>query len=222
MKNFGVSFFVALLFVGLMTEKSYALFEVRVGGTYHIINPTDLNDFLEDEIDGDISGVDKLVTIHGDALFYLPMVPVGLGARYEGLTIPTQTSDDMEFDFALSRISFIANYRFIDTLLYFGPIVSVGLSHNLSASLSGAEDVEGETYNYDFKMSSTKALSYSVGGEVGIALGFFIVGAEVGYMSWKHTDLSFTGLDSDLDEDDFFSEVDLSGTYAKILVGFGF
>lgn len=107
--------------------------------------------------------------------------------------------EKLEMDFGandaeLERISALINYRIIDFVAYFGVIGSIGLSNDFSI---GAND------NFDEK------LNYSIGLEGGMNLGLFLIGAEIGKM--------FAEV-----ENPGFSDIDISGIYGKVLVGFGF
>ncbi|MCB0393449.1 MAG: outer membrane beta-barrel protein [Bdellovibrionales bacterium] len=159
------------------TSSQASMLEFRVGGSYHTVNPSDFNEFLKDNLDEDnIDSVKAIVTLTGDGIFYLPMIPLGIGARVDWIGIPTQESDGTEFDFSLSRLALLVNYRVFDEFFYFGPIATLGLYHGLEMSVSGAEEVEGETYDYDFKIDDYKGASFSVGAEAGIKVAFFMVG----------------------------------------------
>lgn len=179
--------FVAPLLISLNAN---ALFEIRAG--YGVQTPGEQ----------DLTSTSNLSTMTGfnvDAIVEIPMVPVGLGLRYE----------DMGFDLdqpgftassEMQRTSILVNYRLIDMFLYFGPIASIGLIND--ASISSAVG------NAEF----TSSMTYSLGVEGGVSLGLIQVGAELGYLS------------ADFEEDTNFGfpDLDLSGIYGKVLVGFGF
>ena len=107
--------------------------------------------------------------------------------------------EKMKFDIGaseaeLERISALVNYRFIDLFAYFGVIATVGLSNNF--------EIDGDD-DYD------PSINYSVGAEAGVTLGLLLVGAEVGKF---FGDVGVPGS----------PDLDISGLYGKVLVGFGF
>jgi hypothetical protein len=177
--------FVALFFVSLNAQ---ALFELRAG--YGVQTPAD-----------DQVGANTLTSMGGfnlDAIVELPMVPVGLGLRYENLGSDLEFFGQAVASSTFERTSLIVNYRIIDLFLYFGLIGTLGLVNDYTAEFTGL----GET-KWDAD------LTYSVGVEGGVSLGLFMVGAELGYMA--------ANLEANNQPD-----VDVSGIYAKALVGVGF
>jgi hypothetical protein len=107
--------------------------------------------------------------------------------------------EKMKFDIGtseaeLERIAAIINYRFIDLITYFGLIGTVGLSNDFK--------IDSDT-DFDPK------LNYSIGVEAGVSLGLIMVGAEVGKFFGEV-------------ENPGSPDIDISGIYAKALVGFGF
>ena len=207
---------IALFVTGVFAANtSHALFELRLSGSYHIVSPTDFNDFLTQTSGLSALNLDEvtgLPTIGGDAILYLPMVPVGLGLRYEWLGSPEITDADTNtsVSFGLSRASLLANYRVLDSFLWVGPIASLGLIHTFDFDYSS--DV---TPNYT--VDDFNAFSFSIGAEGGVSLGLFDLGAEIGYMHWN-----YTGLKAEGGGDAAFDTLDLGGIYAKVHLGVGF
>lgn len=147
----------------------------------------------EDTYNG--ADLDKLTGFNLDLIFEPPLITdMGFGLRYEKLSMDIGTNAEAELD----RISALVNYRFIDLITYFGLIGTVGVSNDLSVKVGGATD---DTYD--------PKLNFSLGLEGGISLGLIQVGAEVGKFFGK-ADHATNG------------ELDLSGIYAKVLVGVGF
>ncbi len=139
--------------------------------------------------------LDKLNGFNLDFIFEPPLISdMGFGVRYEKLSM--DIGNNAEAD--LERISALINYRFIDLITYFGLIGTVGISNDFSVEIAGVTDD-----NYDEK------LNYSLGIEGGISLGLIQVGAEIG---------KFFGEVEDTGNPD----IDISGIYGKVLVGFGF
>jgi hypothetical protein len=142
-----------------------------------------------------------------DAIFVVPVVGIGGGIRYENMGF-NASSGSLEYKSQVTRTSLIVNYRLIDTVMYLGPIATMGMSHSNSIKWT-----EGGT-TADFSPGSTS--SYSVGLEAGVGLLGFLVGAEAGYqnMKWnkvKDANNIVTGT----------PDLDMSGTYVKIVLGFG-
>ena len=65
------------------------------------------------------------------------------------------------------------------------------------------------------KISSNNVSSYSIGIEAGASLLGFLVGAELGTMTMKYKDAKDSIITTQS------GDLDMSGSYAKIFVGFG-
>lgn len=139
--------------------------------------------------------VDDMKGYNLDVIFEPPLITdMGFGLRYEKMKFDIGSGTEAE----LERISAIINYRFIDFVTYFGLIGTVGLSNDFQTTTGGVT-----VDDYD------PTLNFSAGVEAGVSLGLIQIGAEVGK---------------------FFGEVeragtpdlDISGLYGKVLVGFGF
>lgn len=133
-----------------------------------------------------------------------PLLP-GLGVRYESMGLSADANGiDIKADY--TRTALIANARIIDTLIFFGPIFTYGLSHTTSLKASQGGNTQSN-------FSTSNATSYSLGLEAGAHLLGFLIGAEVGYMDfrWKNA-IDSTGNAATRD-------INMSGTYAKVLLG---
>ena len=140
------------------------------------------------------SSVDDMKGYNLDVIFEPPILTdMGFGLRYEKMTFDIGTTEA-----ELERISAIINYRFIDFVTYLGVIGTVGLSNDFQTTTAGVT-----TDDYD------PTLNFSVGVEGGVSLGLIQIGAEVG---------KFFGEVEDAGSPD----LDISGLYGKVLVGFGF
>ncbi len=122
------------------------------------------------------------------------LTDMGFGVRYEKMAFDIGTGTEAE----LERISALVNYRIIDLFAYFGVIATVGISNDFTTETAGVT-----ADNYDPK------LNYSAGVEGGISLGIIQVGAEIGKFFGEV-------------ENPGFADIDISGLYGKVLVGFGF
>jgi hypothetical protein len=142
-------------------------------------------------------GADLIVTLP------IPLIP-GVGIRYENMGL-TASNGGLDFKAEYTRTALILNWRPLNNFIYLGPIFTYGLSHSPSIKAS-----EGGSTKADFSGGSVS--SYSAGLEAGVSLLGFTVGAEAGYidMKWKDAKDSLTSSTQD---------VNMSGTYAKILLG---
>ena len=179
----------------VITTQAQALFEIRAG--YGVTTPAD-----DATLDG--GGTVGLSTMTGfniDGIVYPPLLPFGLGLRYESMGLDLEQSG-VSVGTDLERLSLIINYRLINTLIYVGAIGTIGFSNQATAGFNGG-DVD---YEAD--------LTYTIGAEAGASLGLLSVGAELGYAIGTY--------DSKQPANSLVDEVDLGGVYAKVLVGFGF
>lgn len=204
MKNF----FAYLAFISsvLLAPSSKALVEARV--TYGLLaSSPKLSDISLPGQTVDAPAATGNYGIGADALVILPVIGLGAGIRYENLAFKV-TATDLEYKSSLSRTALLINYRIINTLVYLGPIFTYGLSHtnNITATyLSTAAD-----------LSPDSSTSYSAGLEAGVKLGGFLLGGEAGYMDYKWKSLS--------DKNNVITSqpnLDMSGGYFKVILGFG-
>lgn len=144
-----------------------------------------------------------------DVVFDLPLAGFGVGMRYENLGLK-YSGNGIHVESELSRTALLVNWRWIDTLVYFGPIFSAGISHS-GGSLSVIEN--GTTIA---DLEAENQTSYSAGLELGAKLIGFRVGVEAGYIGYELKDL--TGSTGSITR---IGKLDMSGPYAKILLGFG-
>ncbi len=152
--------------------------------------------------------VEAMSGIGGDLIFTLPIVGLGIGMRYENLGF--KYGDDIVFDGAATRTAAILGWRWVDTLVYFGPIFSYGFSH----SGGQIKATEGATIISD--LTADKQSSYSAGLELGGKFLGFRVGAEAGYLNYEWKNL--TGTSGSITS---VGKLDMSGPYVKLAIGFG-
>lgn len=199
-----------LLFALVMSLplSSWALFEARL--TYgSLASQQDLSSICQGSC-ASPSSAPAIVPTFGlgaDAIIKLPLFPIGFGVRVEDMKLSTSTSS-IDAEIKYNRTALLLNYRFIDTIVHFGAIASVGLSHTGSMTIkeSGSTRVD---------ISAGSPASYSLGLELGVKPLIIVpitVGAEAGYMSfkWGQSTNSVDGTTKD---------VDLSGTYLKVFLG---
>jgi hypothetical protein len=186
------------------TEKAHAIIEVRASYGVDTTSPADLNN------NATANGVPTVGALTGfgiDAIVSPPLFPLGFGLRYESIG-QTATVGANSAGVNYTRVSALIDYRVIDTLIFLGAIGSLGLTHTNSVNFN----VNGNSQNYTGGSTS----SYSVGIEGGAKLLGFMAGAEVGYQSYVNTGLTNANGSA------LNGKLDLSGSYAKVLIGFGF
>lgn len=188
----------------LISAPAHALFEARL--TYGLLgSKPDLSPVFPGQ--SSIPAVAPTYGLGADVIVSPPLFPIGFGMRYENMGVAA-TTGGLEFKANYTRTALLVNYRLIDTLLFLGPIFSYGISH--SGEIKALTN-STETANF----SSSKISSYSMGLEAGVKLIGFHVGAEAGYedFRWKEAH-DKTGNLADQD-------INLSGSYVKVLLGFG-
>lgn len=188
----------------MISAPAHALFEARL--TYGLLaSKPDLTPLFPGQ-----SSTPAIAPTYGlgaDVLISPPLFPLGFGMRYENMGV-NASSGALDFKANYTRTAVLVNYRLIDTLVFLGPIFSYGISH--SGEIKALTN-STETANF----SSTKISSYSVGLEAGVKLIGFHLGAEAGMQDfrWKEAH-DKTGNLADQD-------INLSGSYVKVLLGFG-
>lgn len=176
------------------------ILELRAGVGMNAANPDAFEDRAK-TVSGQSLSSDNFDNFNADAYINLPVLPLGIGARYEWL----QGDDSMngsEFEINANNLSLLVDWRIIDTGLYFGPIVSVGYPWSEVKFKGGSENIKDQI--------KSENLSYSGGLEAGVRLGRFILGAEAGYLSMKLKSVN---------EGNIRAKVDLSGFYGKVMAG---
>lgn len=194
--------FIAWLSSLPLTSK--ALVEARVSyglGNSTVISVQDVCNacLAQTGMDRNFSGIgaDGIIQI---PVSYFP----ALGIRYESLGSHSQ-SNELDLNISYNRTAFLMQWRPIDDTFYFGPILTYGLFHTLN---SKARELETEKSN----INSKSAESYSVGVEAGFKMVGFLLGAEIGYneLQWENAK----------DASGNQRDIDLSGAYGKLILGF--
>lgn len=171
-----------------------AEFEVRLGFGQNWVSPDDFNK-TQEALNPDL----KLEAMFGgalDVLFHSPILPLFAGLRYEGYGEQKNAQipffGGYTYDINVKRISAVAGLHLLDTIVFLGPLVTVG--HH-----SGT--IEAGTTNMSKADLDREGISYSIGIDGGVNLKKWTIGAEVSYQSVK------------------FKGLDLSGLYARLLLG---
>ena len=199
------SLFMITIFLPM---SSWALFEARA--TYGFLtSKTDFSNICQGNclLPANAPGIVPTYGTGIDAILKLPLVPIGFGLRYENMGLST-TSSTIDAKLTYSRTAIIINYRLIDTIIHFGPLLTYGVAHSggLTIKENGITKVD---------LSPSSMTSYSLGLELEVKpliVVPIIVGAEAGYMSfnWK---------DATNNINNTTKNVDLSGTYIKVFLG---
>lgn len=198
--NIPSSMFIAIC---LLAPTSHALLELRLHYGGLASNP-DLKSIYTGT--SDLPTVVPAYGLGGDIIFSPPLTDFGFGLRTEHLGL-TVAKNSLSYESVLQRNAALLNYRFINTVLYLGPIFTYGISHNSSIMWK-----EGSS-KADLEPENTS--SYSYGMEVGVKMLTLMIGAEVGYQSLKLNRLKDkTGTTVEK------PDLDMSGSYGKVILGF--
>lgn len=195
----------------LIPRPAHALFELKGGFTALVSSPSALNTYVGSS--GPQVGTQQGLTV--DALVKPIGLPFGLGVRYEAFSQKsgdgTTATGGMESTF--TRMSVIVNHRFIDTGVYVGPILTVGVTNDLEYKLTRLSALT--TYKTGGQING------SIGVEGGFKLGVLRLGAELGYLYGPLGRLKTKG-GPDVIFNGSTVDVDYSGPYARVIAGFGF
>ncbi len=191
-----------------LSSTANAVIELKGGYTLHQTSPGGLNDAF-----AGAPKIDQMQSISFDVMGNVPLLPVGLGVRHETLK-RNETAGANGSEVNWSRTSILVNKRFIDTLVYLGPIAtfSVASDFKYRSTIAGVST--------DYKTDSQ--LNATVGVEAGAKLTLLRIGAEVGYHYAPMGELKTSAgvpVTNGAGEKVTF---DMSGTYARVVVGFGF
>lgn len=199
-------FFLTLIIASVTGYNAHALIELKVGYGA-LASTTDLGPLYSTP--GDVPGIVPQHGLVADLIVSPPLLSWGFGLRTESLGL-SASSGDLKFDSKMNRTSALVSYRLIDTLLYLGPVATFGLTNKLTMKI-----IDNGTEISNF--SSDKSTSYSIGIEGGVKLVGLLIGGELGYQSLKFKDADDTGTANMPTQD-----IDLSGTYLRVGIGFGF
>lgn len=206
---FGLLLPLLASFLVLGSAPAYAtILEVKAGYAFAKISASDI-----DDASPELPEFDEATWLSGDAIAFFPGFPLGVGARYEE-TSARQSGSGRQVDENWKRISVLASWRFIDDLVYLGPIFSFGVSNEFKYT----RESSGSELVYKTK----KNLSLTAGLETGMKLSVFRLGLEAGYLYANLGELKDPSSNPLLEADGSTARADLSGPYARALVGFGF
>jgi hypothetical protein len=191
-----------------LPNSAQALIELKGGYSMHQTSPGGLNDAFPSN-----PKIDQMQSFSVDIMGNVPLMPVGLGLRHEILK-RTETSGAFESAIDWSRTSILVNNRFIDTLIYLGPIATVGVASDFKYK----SKTSGVTTDY----KTESQITATVGVEGGLKFLLLRVGAEIGYLYAPMGELKTSAGVPVTDANGSKVTFDLSGTYVRILAGFGF
>ena len=189
----------------MLSAPAHALFEARLTYTGLVSQPN-----LDELYDGSLTVPSASANsgLGADALVFIPLSGWGFGLRYEGLGFKADEGA-LSYESSMNRTALLVTYRFINTLVNVGPTFTYGLSH------SGSLKANDGSVSHNWEPGSVS--SYSVGLDAGVGLLLFNVGGEVGYQHLKWNDME--------DKEGTSSarpSTDMSGSYVKAYIGFGF
>ena len=190
--------------LSLLSNPAAALLEARVG--YEMLNIAGINNQ-----DDNLPSTNNLTGLTADGLVILSDYVIGL--RYENLS-GKKTSGSNEIEAKFNRTSVVLGYRLWDTGLYFGPIATVGVLSTLNYKTRSAAPVEYKN----------EKMTLGLGIEGGVHLLGLLVGGEIGYLSANMGNLKYkgTGAEATGAMNAQKMPADLSGVYARVLVGLAF
>ncbi len=200
---------LSALFLFAWTDRAHAFLDLRA--TYSMLqsNPGGVND----HIGSDVPKLAGMQAFGADVLTRLPAFPLLLGARYERFT-SGKSSATGSGDARYTRTSVLVSKRLIDTGAYLGFVATGGIANDFS---------------YETKVAGTRAkfkadsgFSASAGLEAGLKLTVLRVGVEAGYLHAPLGNLKSSSGAELLGVSGDKVKVDLSGAYARAVVGFGF
>lgn len=205
--SFVASSFLTLLAI-FAIQPANALIELKGGYSMHTTSPSGLNDAFPSN-----PKIEQMQSISVDIMGNVPLMPVGLGVRHEILK-RSETSGTMGSSVDWTRTSILVNKRFIDTLIYLGPIATFSVASDFKyRSTNGSTSTD---YKTDSQLTAT------VGLEAGLKLLLLRVGAEVGYLYAPMGELKTSTGTPATNAGGSKVTFDLSGTYMRAVVGFGF
>jgi hypothetical protein len=195
---------LVLLLVGIPSVHA-GILDLRVGAGLSAANPSAFDQRVNNLSGTDLSA-GNFDTYNVDLIYHIPLIPITLGVRYEQ-AYQKQTSSSADWTLNVNNLSLLADWRIINSVVYFGPLVSVGYPWS---SLKFNDSASSDTHQLN-----AQQMSYSGGLEAGVYLGPFLVGAESGYKSIHLKGEASSG-------SSVSSNVDLDGFYGKAYVGITF
>lgn len=202
-----LSWLLTLSMIELMSRPAAALVELRGSLSRHDITNTSWNS------SNGFPKLDNVQSVAVDVMASVPMMPVGLGLRYETLK-RTETGAVSSTSVDWRRTSIIINKRLLDDGLYFGPIGTIGFASDFQFRQAVAASA------VDYKTEAVP--TYTAGLEAGFQFLIFTLGAELGYMHAPLGELRFAQSGTPAELNGARVNVDMSGPYYRITGGVKF
>lgn len=192
----------------LSAQAASAGIEIRAGYSAITVEPEEIN--RASVTHPKLNGLNGLTA---DLVLSLAAMPVRLGARYEAISGKKEEGAN-QIDTAWNRVSVIVGRRLFDKSFFLGPLLTVAVSNDFKhALITNGTRVEYKTEDN---------LSASVGLETGFKFGWLMIGAELGYLYAPLGKLKTSqGATLNL-PDNTPVQTDLSGSYVRGTLGFGF
>lgn len=200
LKNLAIGLTMILTLIA--TEKAQAIIEFDIG--YHgVMSNSAGGNWLVPGLS--YSGAYGL---EGDIRASLPMMSWNFGLRYSQLGLSgTQAGQTVEMN--NTSTSALIGYRFIDTFLLFGPVVTYAISN--SGTLKNTLSSTGST-----AQTPSSITQYTAGLEFGIKFPILLA-VEAGVAN-----LGMSGFANNQTISGAATKVDLNGTYARASIGLSF
>ncbi len=194
----------AVVWMGMGFSQA-GILELRAGAGMNAANPDAFEDRVNAVSNQDLKS-DNFDNFNADIFINFPVLPLGVGVRHEWLN-NKESSGGEDWKIKANNLAVLVDWRFIDTIVYVGPIVSVGYPW-ADVDFNGSADRVSDQIQSD-------QLSYSGGAELGVKFGGFIIGTEAGYQSLKFKNVKSQNGNVN-------SKLDLSGFYGKVMLGITF
>ena len=196
-----------------------ALVDLRVGYGLNNGNPSQFNSAM-DSLNPGYPAAKSMTGFNLDAILSLPLVPFGFGIRYESLSASANqnfaaSSAALASKFTFDRLALLVNYHIIDTLVYFGPLATYGITNTSKLNI----DCDLCSPATHIASQASSVTTYSVGVEGGLKLLLLRVGAELGYASFTGKDYAYNG--ANFSSAGSNVKIEMNGLYAKVLLGIG-
>ncbi len=197
------------LFLGSVLHSSHAnaLVELKAGYSQFTSAPTGLNDQFPLS-----PKIEQMQGLSVDIMGKVPLMPVGLGVRYE-MFKRNESNGTGTSQLDWKRTSILVNKRFIDTLVYLGPIATISFASDFKYQTT----IAGVQSNY----KTESALNVTAGVEAGFKLMLIRLGAEVGYFYAPMGELKTSTGTPVTNAAGGKVTFDMSGPYARVTAGFG-
>lgn len=192
----------------VIAQPSHALVELKAAYSQFSTNPSGLNDNFAGQ-----PKISQMQALSFDVMGRVPLMPVGLGVRHEMFS-RKESNGVLNSEVDWKRTSILVNKRLIDTGIYLGPVATVSFASDFKY-----RSANGST-RADFKTEST--LTATAGVEAGFKMALLSAGIEAGYLYAPMGNLRDSAGVEVVDGGGSKINVDLSGTYVRATVGFGF